>query len=397
MTRPEVPVDVVGHILPKKDAGAAEAITVTAAKMRGGAAAGVAAPAPMMALPRFDLPPPAPEPPQIAQTINTAEASESATQIAFRVPVPVTVASGHSAMIPIIDRDVPVERLALFQRATLATHPLASLRLKNDSPNGLPPGVMTLYERGATATAYVGDAQLASLPAGESRLISYAADEKTQISVTDDSTNAIAHATISEGVLKLTRLYRQSTTYHIKAPTAEPRHLLIERDKMPGWKLTAPAGKGAEETPQAYRFPLDLEAGKSADLTVTFEMPQEESEQIADFNDEQIGAEVASRELDPKIRAAFAELAKLRQAASAKTAAVSQIDQQMVALNTDQGRVRQNLGSADRDSDLHKRYMAKLAEQETQIEDLQTARTKADTERQAAEKAVTDYLAKLEL
>ena len=57
----------------------------------------------------------------------------------------------------------------------------------------------------------------------------------------------------------------------------------------------------------------------------------------------------------------------------------------------------QNLSSADRDSDLHKRYMTKLAEQETQIEQLQTARAKADDERKAAEKAVGDYLAKLEL
>src|SRR5579859_1639595 len=156
---------------------------------------------------------------------------------------------------------------------------------------------------------------------------------------------------------------------------------------MPGWHLTAPAGKPAEETPQAYRFPLDLEAGKTADLTVTFEQPNEEIEEIANFNDERIGAEAASRELDPKIRAAFAELAKLRQAVSAKKAAVSQIDQQVATLGNDQVRIRQNLASADRESDLHKRYMAKLAEQETQIEDLQSARTKADTERQAAEKA----------
>ena len=59
--------------------------------------------------------------------------------------------------------------------------------------------------------------------------------------------------------------------------------------------------------------------------------------------------------------------------------------------------MRQNLNSADRDSDLHKRYMAKLAEQETQMETLQASRAKADTERQEAEKAVTGYLAKLDI
>ena len=396
VTRPEVPVDVVGHILPKKDTSSTETVQVTARRMAEGSLRN----APASAV-KLDFPPPAeapaPPPPQIAQSVNTAEASESTTQIAFRVPVPVTVESGHSAMIPIVDRDVPVERLGLYQQATLATHPLASLRLKNDSANGLPPGVMTLYERGNAVTSYVGDAQLASLPAGESRLISYAADEKTQISVKEDDTNAVSHASIAEGVLKLTRLYRETITYHAKAPSAEPRHLLIERDKAEGWRLTGPGGKTAEETPKAYRFPLDLDAGKSTDLTVTFEQPQEESEEIVNFDNERVGAMAQDRELDPKVRAAFAELAKLRQAVSAKQAALGQIDQQIAALGTDQARIRQNLSSADRDSDLHKRYMAKMAEQETQIEQLQTARAKADDEHKAAEKAVSDYLAKLEL
>lgn len=397
VNRPEVPVDVVGHILPRRDTGDAEAISVTGSRVAAAAGglnlnAPAAAPAPLAMRAKAR----AADQQELAPSVDTALASESATQVAYRVPVPVTVASGHSAMIPIIDRDVPAERLALFQPATLATHPLASLRLKNDQPNGLPPGVVTLYERGDT-TAYVGDAQLAALPPGETRLISYAADEKTQISVTADSTDAVAHATISEGVLKLTRLYRASTSYHVKAPADEPRRVLIEQPKQPGWDLVAPAGGAAEATPSVYRFPLELAAGKSADLTVTFEQPREESERILDFNDDRVGALAQDRQLDPKIRLAFNELARLRRESAAKRSAENELDQQIAAVNNDQARIRQNLASADRESDLHKRYMAKLAEQETRIEELQAARTKAQTERLAAEKAVTEYLTKLDL
>jgi hypothetical protein len=397
INRPEVPVDVVGHILPKKDTSSSDLKTVA------GLDRGIIlnAPPPPPQAPAFaamrEMAASKPEAQQIAQAVNTAEAGESATQVAFRIPVPVSVESGHSAMIPIIDREIPIEKLSLFQQATLATHPLASLRLKNDSSNGLPPGVVTLYERSTAATSYVGDAQLASLPAGESRLISYAADEKTQISTTPGYTTAIAKAAISEGLLHLTHMGRQSVTYHIKAPANEPRHLLIEHAKPSGWRLVGPEGKPTEETPEAYRFPLDLEPGKSADLTVTFEQPNREDLRILDFDDKRIGAEAVSQELDPKIRAAFAELARLRQASGAKKAAEDHLDQQIHALDTDQARVRQNLNSADRDSDLHKRYMAKLAEQETQMETLQASRAKADTERQEAEKAVTDYLAKLDI
>jgi hypothetical protein len=396
ITRPEVPVDVVGHILPKRDTGEAEPVPVAVFKSMGGMLAnpGVSrsnllqAPAP---------PPMAEAKPQLAESVDTAEASEAATQVAFRVPVPVTVESGHSAMIPIIDREVPAERVALYQPATLATHPLASLRLKNDQASGLPPGIVTLYERAADATSYVGDAQLAALPAGETRLISYAADEKTQIFVTADSTDAITHASIGDGLLKFTRLFRRTTTYHVKAPAAEPRLVLIEQPKMSGWNLAAPVEQAAEQTPALYRFPLALEPGKSVDLIVSLEHPGEQTERILDFNDDRIGALVQDRQLDPKIRSAFAELARLRAAATAKKAAADDLDRQIATIGSEQQRIRLDLASADRDSDLHKRYMTKLAEQETQIETLQAARAKAEIDQQITERAVSEYLRKLDL
>jgi Domain of unknown function (DUF4139) len=396
VNRPEVPVDVVGHVLPPKDVAQEQASALSGSgATRDFKAEGLR----LRGHGNEPLPPPmtAAEPASLAQSVNTAQASEAATQVAYRVPVPVSVASGHSAMIPIIDRNVPAERVALYRQATLSTHPLASLRLKNDQPNGLPPGVVTLYEHGAEAVSYVGDAQLAALPPGESRLISYAADEKTEVSVSTDQTDAVAHASIAAGLLRLTRLYRASTTYHMKAPSAEPRRLLIEQDKVPGYRLVSPTGTDITETPDSYRFPLALKPGESADLVIKFEWPIEESKQILDFDDDRIGALVEDRELDPKIRAAFTELARLRHTVGDKRAALADLDQQLKTLDQEQLRIRQNLSSADRDSDLHKRYMAKLADQETQIEKLQGTRTKAEGERQAAEDAVKAYLVTLSL
>ena len=40
-----------------------------------------------------------------------------------------------------------MERLSLYQPDTHPTNPLASVRLKNDGDTGLPPGILTLYER----------------------------------------------------------------------------------------------------------------------------------------------------------------------------------------------------------------------------------------------------------
>ncbi|RJF89246.1 hypothetical protein D3874_21610 [Oleomonas cavernae] len=64
--------------------------------------------------------------------------TEALTQVVFKLGQPVSVGSGRSLSVPIIDRDVPAERLALYQPGVHQRHPLASVRLKNDGQTGLP-------------------------------------------------------------------------------------------------------------------------------------------------------------------------------------------------------------------------------------------------------------------
>ena len=77
----------------------------------------------------------------------------------------VDLANGRTLSIPILDRQMPAERLALYQADTAARNPLAAIRLTNDGETGLPPGILTLYERDkAGSVSYVGDARPVGLP-----------------------------------------------------------------------------------------------------------------------------------------------------------------------------------------------------------------------------------------
>ena len=228
VNRPEVPVEVLGRVLPRLDQG-----IVGGARILGGAerdkAAGqafrlqqglakarvaraeskevAAAPAPMRrsraigavsALAEDEL---ADRPFEPAAMI-AATADEAATQVVFRLPRPVTVADGQSLMVPIADRTVPGERIALYQPATHALHPLASVRLVNETESGLPPGSLTLYETAANrAVTYLGDARLSVLPAGDARLVSFALDQKVRIDRESKGTRRILKARINKGVV----------------------------------------------------------------------------------------------------------------------------------------------------------------------------------------------------
>jgi hypothetical protein len=289
---------------------------------------------------------------------------------------------------------VPIQRLALFQPDVGDGHPLAALRVRNDTPTSLPAGVLTLYEQTRDGVAYVGDARLSALPAGETRLVSYAVDEKTKVAREETSASALTKATIAQGVLTLIRTARQTTIYKIAAPAAETRSLIIEHRKQNGWTLVAPKG-GAEETASAYRIPVELKAGETRILTVALETPQFETVRIADLDDRRIAAIAATREIDASVSKALAELARLRRTAADKSAAERAIKSEQEALTADQARIRENLARIDPNSALKKRYMEKLTAQEERFETLQASATTAADATRAAQAAIDAFIAQL--
>jgi hypothetical protein len=84
----------------------------------------------------------------------------------------VSVAAGQSLVLPILDRELPAQRIDLYQSSADQRHPLAAAALVNDGETGLPPGVLTLYEQTTAGGAfYLGDARLAAFPPGEKRMM----------------------------------------------------------------------------------------------------------------------------------------------------------------------------------------------------------------------------------
>src|SRR4029079_11263976 len=111
VTRPEIPVEVAGRLMPNVDRGGVE----VADKMMQQPGA----PAPAQRN-RFQergvaqAAAAAPQPP-IAGAAEQIEATDAATQVVFKFPRAVSVDNGRTLSIPIIDRQVPAERLALAQ------------------------------------------------------------------------------------------------------------------------------------------------------------------------------------------------------------------------------------------------------------------------------------------
>ena len=411
VNRPEVPVEVLGRVLPKPDEGAVAADRLAKAeppepRARGAGemaptAAPHAAPYAAMAAPMAPSmgagapPPPAPVamPQRVAEPV-AAESGEATAQVLFRYPQPVTLANGGTLMMPIVARAVPAERLSLYQPGTQPRNPLAALRLTNDGSGsgggGLPPGVLTLYETVGGAPAYVGDARLAALPAGDSRLLSFAVDQAVTIDRSEQPGRTLSRASLADGVLQLTVTERQTTTYRIAGDAREDRSVIVEHPRRAGWDLVEPAnattGNAAPDTTaDAYRLPVSVPAGGTATLTVSLERPRVERIGLADLPAEQVLAYAASAELPAPVREALGKVAALRSAVADKERRVADLEREQADIAREQERLRQNLAALPRDSDLFKRTIGKMGDQETRLDalsrDLAAARKEAEAAR----------------
>ncbi|WP_428682493.1 DUF4139 domain-containing protein [Reyranella sp.] len=397
VTRPEVPVEIAGRLMPGIDRGG-----VTADQQRAKSSPPMPAPAPYRAQQERSvgapaMAPPPPPPAEMAAAAEQIEASDAATQVIFKFPRAVSVENGRTLSIPIVDRQVPAARLALYQADTAARNPLAAIRLTNDGESGLPPGIITLYERDKGGyVSYVGDARLSGFPLGETRLLAYALDEKIIIERDVAQTDRVASGTIANGALRLSRVVRQTTVYRVRGPAKEPRQLVVVQRRLPGWTLTKPEAKDVELSEGNYRIPFQLPGG---DQTQTFEVVQEQTQQqeirLVESAAEQIRVYAQAREFDAKTREQLTRVLQLQQAAAEGQRKVQQVDAERQAIVQEQARLRENLARVPANSDLQRRYLATLDKQETDLEALASRRAEAEKVAEEARAALRTYVSQL--
>ena len=390
--RPELPVEVIGRVLPQTDLGQMPALADAQAFESRRAAAGA-----IMGMLTADsaaeeVPRPQAAPPPTPIGLTAAASIEAATQVLFTFPAPVSVDSGHSLLLPVVDRALPVERLSLYQPGTHPIHPLASVRLANDGESGLPPGILTLYERdGDGRVAFVGDAQLAPLPVGEDRLISFAVDERVRVDREERGSQRISQGRIVDGVLQLTLTDRTETVYRVAGDPSEDRLVVIEHPRQAGWDLVTPSPEEASLTNESYRLTVNVAAGEAEAFTVAMERPRHQRVQLIDIDNDQIAVFAAAEQLSDDLRDAVAALASFRADLGDAETALAALNLELDAILADQDRIRRNLDAVSRDSDLYERYLETLGEQEDRVETLGRQIQQAREAVSAARRALVNY------
>jgi hypothetical protein len=322
---------------------------------------------------------------------GVAAAAEVGDHFQYTIDQKVTLPRQKSALLPIINDSIETTRVSIFNEAVHARFPLLGLKFKNTSGQHLMQGPITVYDGGN----YAGDSRILDLQPNEERLLAYAIDLGTEVKAEGKSAPVqLTAVKVVKGIIHTTSKLRDTRTYLIRNRSAHDRVLLIEQPIRQDWKLVAPE-KPAERSRDAYRFQLNVVAGKTARQDVVEEQICLEELSIARADDNAVRALLASTASSPRVKEALRKVLELRTQLAEAQRATARQEQMLKAITDDQQRLRANLREMPQTAAAYKRYLEKFDKQETEIENLQTRiKELRETEKQRQE-ACEEYLAAL--
>ena len=311
----------------------------------------------------------------------------------YVIDKPVSLSRQQSAMLPILNQQVSGERYSLYNVSTDPKFPLNAVKLKNTSSLHLMQGPITVFDGGS----YAGDAQITDLAPGAEQLITYAMDLDTEVAPQQGSSVvSLVSVKISKGVFFFSNKQQQERVYTIKNRGAKNRTVLVEHPLSPDWTLVNPR-EAAERTRDSYRFAVPVAAGKTAVLDVVETRMVDQSVLLASLGGDQVAVYVRSPVVSAAVKSALQKLAGLQQKIGDTTAQRSRMESRVSEISNDQSRIRQNMDRLNQTSDLYKRYVKTLSDEEDELARLSDGIAKLRDQEASQRKEIDSFIQSLDV
>jgi hypothetical protein len=295
----------------------------------------------------------------------------------YALTQPVTIHKNESAMVPILQQELPAEHVTLWSEREPT--PMRAVWLENKSKLTLDSGSFSIFESGE----FAGEGLLDPIHPGEKRLLSYAADQAVRVKVTArDAQRTLHHVQISKGTIIETHMDVVSVTYSATNHAEADRVVLLEHPRRTnGWSLDE--GLKAEETaPDLYRFKLPVAAHSTEKLEVRERGPEKTQVWLNASNDQ-------SKYLLDLVKRVPDALEKLKPVIEAQTALadlerrIKESKETEKAAADDEARDRENL-TALKGNDAAKRFVEELNRAEDQLQAAHKQATDLEQQKKAA-------------
>ena len=342
--------------------------------------------------------PPPPPPPTYEESAGNSIAPQTTTAafddfFAYTLTDPVTIRKNESALVPILQTKLPIERVTLW--SAQQPQALRALWLTNTSNLTLDRGSFSIVENGS----FGGEGLLDPIHPGERRLLSYAADQAVRVSTeSPHDTHRVERLTISKGVLTEQVSDVSEVTYNVRNAAPDARTVVLEHPVSPGYKLDSDP-KPFETTPTVYRYKLLVAPGETAHLHVGERHTGAQVIRLVDYTQDQLAVYLrgsgGESGLGPKAMAQLQPVFDAHNAVVELDRQIAAREAEIAAITRDQDRLRENLKAlkgTPEERALVTRYTGELNAQEDRIAALQGQLAQLRTQRAAADQDFRDKL-----
>jgi hypothetical protein len=306
-----------------------------------------------------------------------ATGSEVGDLFEYKIDQPVTVPHDRSALIPIVQARMDGERVSIYNEAVRRDRPMGGMLLKNTTGLTLEDGSMTIID----GDAYAGEALMERLKPAEQRLISFALDLGTLVTVRTREDRAPTFLVrVVSGVFQAHYHQTSKKVYTLTNQTDKPRVVFIEHPVRQDWTLTDDTPKPDGKSARYYRFRVPLDPHQTTEVAVTERRVFVDSYVLQNFTRPDLELFIARGYIDAPTRAALEKLIDIKDRIAANEARLRAINNEAAEITADQSRLRENIKALTATTEakqLISRYVTKADTQESRLEQLEKDRRAA--------------------
>lgn len=327
----------------------------------------------------------APSPISMASGSQEMSTTENETSTNFTIPHKISLKQNETISMPMIDEGVKAETVSIFTQGQTGDHPEASVILSNDSGMSFPAGILTVYDKEG---GYIGDAKMENFPKGKKQTIGFATDQKIKIRSETSPEQSVENIKIVDGVITFTSEMRTKTTYKINGASDAERTVVLQQPHVPGSVFDSKYKM--EENNNFDQVKVDLKTGENKNVEVIVKTNQVESFGLENMNLDTMQYYL-SNVGDPSMQEKLKKLVDARRKYDDANREVKNLSRFIEDILKQEQAVRENIKAVPAGED-QGRYVTKLRNLESQLDQMSTERSKAINQVNAYEKAQNDLI-----
>ena len=343
--------------------------------------------------------PPPPPPPTVpiaearAQLPVNTQAQELGDLFEYKISQPVSIARNRSALVPILQAPITVEKVSIWNQST-GGRPQRALWLTNSTNLTLDAGTFSVLEE----EAFAGEGLLEPIRPAEKRLLSYATDLGVAVTTALGSERQrVSRVVVANGILTHHRALHETRTYTIRNNDAAPRLVLIEHPVRAGHRLISTA-EPAETTGGVMRFRVPVPARQTVAFPVAETRPLTTTVEVGTLDPNAVARFAAEGSLGPAVEEGLRQVLARKAGLDQLEAEDEKLTEEQERITTSQERLRENmkaLKGSPEEKTLVQRYTRQLEEQETRLADLEKREAELSTKIAEARRLLNDEIGKL--